>query len=167
MVFNNNLLLGAAGAGGYTIDQSIRFNDDDSAFLYRTPSSTSNRKTYTVSLWFKIGKVGGEPTFFMAGDYPGGSSGLFTGFNLTNAAAASPTLQFAEYPGGASYTWQVATNAIFRDPSAWYHFVGAVDTTQSTASDRVKLYVNGELQTDLRVSSYPSLNHDTHINSNT
>ena len=164
MVFNNNLLLGAAGDAGYEIEQSIRFNKSDSAVLSRTPSSTSNRKTFTISFWFKIGAVGHESAFFVAGNFPGGSSPLFAGILFSNAAAASPRLMFAEYPGGASYTYQIATNAIFRDPSAWYHFVASVDTTQSTASDRVKLYVNGELETDLGFSSYPSLNHDTYIN---
>jgi len=55
MVFSNNLLLGAAGADGavYEIDQSIRFNDNDSAYLTRTPSSASNRKTWTISTWVK------------------------------------------------------------------------------------------------------------------
>ena len=154
-----------SSAATYEIDQSIRFNKSDSAVLSRTPSSTSNRKTFTISLWFKIGTVGHESPFFVAGNFPGGSSPLFAGLLFSNAVAASPRLMFAEYPGGASYTYQIATTAIFRDPSAWYHFVASVDTTQSTASDRVKLYINGELETDLDSSSYPSLNHDTYINS--
>ena len=55
MVFQNNVLSGAAGSGTtvYTIDQSIRFNDNDSAYMYRTPSSASNRKTFTICFWFK------------------------------------------------------------------------------------------------------------------
>ena len=155
----------AAGGATYEIDQSIRFNKTDSAILSRTPSSTSNQKTYTISFWFKIGQVGHESAFFIAGDFPGGSSPLFSGILLANAVAGSPSIMFAEYPGGAAYTFQVATNAVFKDPSAWYHFIAEVDTTQATASNRIKLYVNGELQTDLRASNYPSLNYDTYINS--
>jgi hypothetical protein len=59
----------------------------------------------------------------------------------------------------------VKTDAVFRDPSAFYHVVLTVDTSQSTASDRVKLYVNGVQQTSLAASNYPSQNEDTFINS--
>ena len=55
---------------------------------------------------------------------------------------------------------------MYRDVSAWYHIVVAVDTTQGTASNRLKLYVNGEQITSLQASSYPSLNFDTLINNN-
>ena len=65
-----------------------------------------------------------------------------------------------------SVTFQVKTNALLRDVSAWYHVVFAVDTTQSTAADRVKIYVNGVQETSFATANYPSLNHDTHINNN-
>jgi hypothetical protein len=72
------------------------------------------------------------------------------------------TLSLYEYSG--SYVWQIRTTQVFRDASAWYHIVAAVDTTQATASNRVKLYVNGVQVTALAVASYPSQNHDTFWN---
>jgi hypothetical protein len=68
MVFSNNLLMGAAGqATGYEIDQSIRFNDDDSAHLSRTPGSAGNRKTWTFSAWVKRANLtGGRQAIFSA-----------------------------------------------------------------------------------------------------
>lgn len=152
--------LANAGGSTYEIDQSIRFNRDDSAVLSRTPSSTSNRKTYTISLWYKIGEADNQ-SFFLAGDFPGGASPLFGGLQISGAGQ----LVFSEFPGGY-YSIHVQTSAVLRDHSAWYHLVASVDTTQATASDRVKLYVNGELQTSLAVATYPSLNYDTYINSN-
>jgi hypothetical protein len=60
---------------------------------------------------------------------------------------------------------EIYTTQVFRDPSAWYHFVLAIDTTQATASNRIKIYVNGSQITALRVANYPSQNSDLLINS--
>ena len=71
MVFSNNLLMGAAGQStGYEIDQSIRFNDDDSAYLNRTPSSAGDRRTFTFSCWVKRANLTGanQPIFSAGGD---------------------------------------------------------------------------------------------------
>jgi hypothetical protein len=68
------------------------------------------------------------------------------------------------YPG--SYTFHLQTNALLRDPSAWYHLQVSIDTTQSTSSDRVKMYVNGTRITDLYISSYPAQNTDLLFNNN-
>ena len=65
-VLCENTIIGASGAGGYTIDQSLRFNDDDSAYLSRTPSSTGNRKTWTFSCWIKRCKLGTEQEILVA-----------------------------------------------------------------------------------------------------
>jgi hypothetical protein len=69
------------------------------------------------------------------------------------------TLAFSGY--ATNWRW---TNAVFRDPSAWYHVVIAVDTTQATADDRIKMYINGELQTSFLYSGNPSLNADLAFN---
>jgi hypothetical protein len=69
------------------------------------------------------------------------------------------TLSVYEYSGG--FVWQLRTTQVFRDPSAWFHLCIAVDTTQATASNRVKIYVNGSQVTAFAVSTYPSQNHDT------
>ncbi len=155
MVFNNNLLLGASGAGGYTIDQSIRFNDNDSGYLYRTPSSASNRRTWTLSYWIKRANLGGFMNTFDA---------RLDGDNYAKFQFHSGDyLQFlAETGGGGAYN--LATTRLFRDPGAWYHIVLAVDTTQSTAADRVKIYVNGTQETSFISASYPAQNYDTFVN---
>jgi hypothetical protein len=66
-MFSNNLLAGVSGQGGeYLIDNSLRFNDDDSAYLTRTPSVAGNRKTWTWSGWVKRGNLGAAQFFFGA-----------------------------------------------------------------------------------------------------
>jgi len=150
-VLNENTIIGASAAGGdYEIDNSLRFNGLSEARLSRTPSSASNQKTWTWSAWVKLGK-----------GYSGGSGGdLFYG-GLSNSTMAK--LQFNDgdygtkdslwmsFDGGSGYLSE-NTTALFRDPNAWYHIVWVLDTTVSTATDRVKLYVNGE-----RLTSFTSV----------
>jgi hypothetical protein len=150
---------GAAGtAGGYEIDSSLRFNDDDSAYLSWTPSSAGNRKTWTWSGWVKLGNV-----LSSVGLFNGGASGA-----EMSCTIGSNAIHIYDWNG--SYVWQLntTTKQLFRDPSAWYHFVISVDTTQGTASNRVKLYVNGSQITEFGSGKevYPSQNHDTYFNNN-
>jgi len=159
MVFSNNLLMGAGGqASGYEIDQSIRFNDDDSAFLARTPSA-SNRKTWTWSAWVKRADLfnGSVPQILLsAGD--GGSNDFIMQFGQSD-----DTLRISDYI--SSTQSNLITTQLFRDVSAWYHFVLAYDTTQGTAANRIKLYVNGSQVTAFGTEIYPSENQDLVINS--
>jgi hypothetical protein len=71
-------------------------------------------------------------------------------------------LHVFEYTTG--FVWRLQTTQVFRDASAWYHIVVAVDTTQATASNRVKIYVNGAQITVFGTASYPSQNTDTEFN---
>ena len=153
----------SAVAGGYAIDNSLRFNDNDSPYLSRTPSTTTNRKTWTWSGWYKRSNVstGTDQDIWTAGLSSG--TVYYTKLMLTT----NDTLAFANYNDTNAGFMQ--TNAKFRDCSAWYHIVLKVDTTQSTSTDRVKIYVNGVEQsvTDYVFSlTYPSQNTDTQINSN-
>ena len=158
MVFSNNLLMGAAGqATGYEIEQSIRFNDDDSAFMDRTPSSASNRKTWTWSGWVKRAS-NSEQAFFAAGD---NSSNRF-GLRFSSAANGAYLGVFDDISAATSLDLQSEKN--FVDFSAWYHIVVAVDTTQSTASNRCKVYVNGNQITDFNNADYMGQNTDTSVN---
>lgn len=136
----------AAGFYPYQIEQSLRFNDDDSAYLSRTPASAGNRKTWTWSGWVKRGNLGSAQTFL-------GANTTFVEFTSTDK------IQF-DHNGTT-----VATSAVFRDPSAWYHVVVAVDTTQATAADRTEIYVNGTIQAV--TGSYVSQNTDTDVNDTT
>ena len=156
MVFNNNLLLGAAGAGGgYTIDQSIRFNKDDDAKLTRTFGTATNRKIYTLSVWEKNGNSAGSLLEYNA-------TGGVTWANIN--FGQNGRIDFFDYSGGAARI-DLRTSAIYRDPSAWYHVVVAVDTTQATSTNRIKMYVNGVQITSFGTATYPSQNFDGFINS--
>ena len=142
-------------SGGYNISRSLRFNDSDSAHLTRTPSSASNSTTFTWSAWIKINRVDSHETLFSA--TPSGDGTLQYDFILTNG-------QFNTYGLNSGFVWDKKLSRVFRDPSAWYHLVVAFDTTDSTAEDRIKIYVNGERQTDFATNTNPSLNSTTGFN---
>lgn len=135
------------------ISRSLRFNSADSAYLSRTPASASNRKTWTWSGWVKRSIISTDQTIF----------------DQSSSATNSTQIRFLSTDVFRFYTRDGAsdriydTTAVFRDVSAWYHIVVAVDTTQSTASDRVKVYFNNALQTIS--AGGVSQNADTFINS--
>jgi hypothetical protein len=87
-----------------------------------------------------------------------GYNGIYFGFRTGN------TLEIGDY-GVGSYDWVLTTSALFRDTSAWYHIVVAVDTTQATASNRIKIYINGSQLTSFSTATYPSQNADLRVNS--
>ena len=158
-VVSNNILAGASGQGGagYAIERSLRFNSGDSAYLNRTPSAAGNRKTWTWSGWVKRTNIGGVyPRMF--GNYVGGS---YIGWNIEFNNSDKIDIHYYD---GSSYVFRRTTTAVYRDPSAWYHIVVAVDTTQSTANDRLKLYVNGVQVTTFDTTTNVSQNYDTNIN---
>ena len=137
------------------IENSTRFNDGSSDYLSRTPSSAGNRKTWTWSGWVKRGTIGANSIF-----EAGTASNNSLGFQFESG---TDQLQFFVY-NGSSVTVNVKTTQVFRDVSAWYHLVVAFDTTQATASNRVKLYVNGSQVTALAATTYPSQDTDYNIN---
>ncbi len=122
-------------------------------YLNRTPSSEGNRKTFTFSTWVKRSKTVGQQTILLG--YNGNNN---LGYN---ALVFKTNNQLAL--GGWSFDWLIST-AIFGDPSAWYHIVLAVNTPDSTANDRIKLYVNGTQLTDFGTRNNPSQNDDFAIN---
>ena len=148
----NPLLLATAAAGGYSISRSVRFNSSDSAYLSRTPASAGNRKTWTWAGWVKRSALGSAGTIF-AGDTGSNTTETFLFFNSSNQFVVVTALTNA-----------LVTSAVFRDASAWYHIVVAFDTTQATAANRVKLYVNGVEVTAFASTNYPSQNSDWAIN---
>jgi hypothetical protein len=144
---------------GYNINNSLRFRRSNSAYLSRTPASAGNRQKWTVSFWIKRGGLASTYAYqYMFGAYSG-SSALETALNFNN----DDTITFFNYASGA-YTLNATTTAVFRDPSAWYHIVLAIDTTQATSSNGIKLYVNGTLQT-LTIPTYTQ-NTSTYVNNN-
>ena len=158
MVLNNPLFVSRnSRSSSYQIEQSLRFDGATSAS--RTPSSAGNRRTWTFSFWLKRAALTGDQTILMTPKNSG-----YSRIDINSASGSS--VNFLQY-NGSSYDFKVALSINrLRDPSAWYHIVVSVDTTQSTASNRVKFYVNGSLETDLNPSSntYPSQNFDIELN---
>ena len=146
----------SASTGGYQISRSLRFNSADSAYLNRTPASAGNRRTYTFSTWVKRSKLDSGNAMLTT---VSGSA-----FNYFSFGTSSGDFITFAYFDGASDVFGVNTNgtSVFRDVSAWYHIVLAVDTTQATGSNRVKIYVNNVQQT--LAGTYPTQNYDTPIN---
>ena len=143
---------------GYEISNSLRFNDDDSAYLSRTPSSAGNRRTYTISTWVKRSNLSSVQGIFCAKQTKDDTTAL--------VFETGDTLLFTDRPSD-NRNIDLRTDRLFRDPSAWYHLVIAVDTTQGTDSNRVKIYVNGVQETSFSTSSYPSQNYETAYWNNT
>jgi hypothetical protein len=137
--------------GGYVVDNSLRFNKGSSDNLTRTPSSQSDLQKSTFSFWLKRSTLG-EQVILSTGS-PDTSGSLFMiyfdGSDSIHVETASPSL---------------VTNRKFRDVSAWYHIVVAVDTTQGTDTNRVKIYVNGVQETSFSLEQYPSLNANLNFN---
>ena len=137
---------------GYDVDNSLRFNDGSSDSLTKSFSGSGNRKTWTVSVWFKLSLIPPASRLFSIGN--DASSDILSAF------FTSGDLRFENTVSG-SHTLEFRTDQVFRDPSAWSHLVFAVDTTQSTSSNRVKIYHNGSQITSFSTSNYPSQNSDT------
>jgi hypothetical protein len=153
----SNILAGASGQGGagFAIERSLRFNSGDSAYLSRN-FAAGNRKKWTWSGWFKLSKLD-QRNYIFTNWNSSGQLSLYLEWTNSNK------IRIGEYSSSA-WEWQLDSTRQFRDPSAWYHLVVAVDTTQSTASDRVKVYINGEQLTSFSPSNYPSQNKDTYVN---
>ena len=147
----------ASVSGGYQISRSLRFNQADDTYLNRTPASAGTRTTWTWSAWIKRATI----SDFQYSVLAAGSGSNYDEFRLTTA----DKFRFFMVSGG-SVVLDLLTTQVFRDPSAWYHFVVAYDSTQSTASNRAKLYVNGVQITALDTATYPAQNTNASINNN-
>ena len=154
-------LIGGANSAadtGYDIENSLRFNDDDAAILTYTPSGTSsdaNKRKYTFSFWIKRGHITNEKGIINWGKQTGGDD-----FQLF--FEADDTLRIFDYGddfSGSAYNYHKITSRLFRDTSAWYHIILIVDTTDGTAGDRVKLYINGVRETSFGTSVDPDQNY--------
>jgi hypothetical protein len=140
--------------GGYEVDNSLRFDDGSSDNLTRTPSSNGNKQIWTWSGWVKRGAISTWQGLFQAG----------SNNNITDIHFYTDDKLYVRDWNGSSLAMYLVTNRLFRDVSAWYHLVVAVDTTQSTASNRVKIYINGTQETSFSTETYPSQNLDTNFN---
>ena len=139
---------------GFDVANSCRFNDGDSANLYKTPSSTGNRRKFTFSTWLKRASAFGVQQVFF-GSWNANSDAGYTSLRFTDADQLNLT--------GWSTNWFV-TSRKFRDPSAWYHIVLSIDTENGTAGNRMRLYINGVEETSFSTNNNPSQNQDLSIN---
>jgi hypothetical protein len=149
------MLLGGAGESGYNLTRSLRFRASASANMVRTPASAGDRQKFTYSGWIKRGNISsGSTNNTLISTNEASAPWAVISFNADNTIQVSFTAGIS--PG-------TFTSAVFRDPSAWYHIVVAVDTTQATAANRIKIYVNGVLQA-IGTANYPALNANTQFN---
>ena len=140
---------------GYEISNSARFDQASSAYLTRTPSSAGNRKTWTWSGWVKNCFATGETALIRSWADDNNFNGLTIDTN--------GQLSYISRTSGSN-DFYLNTTPLFKDPSAWYHFVVASDTTQGTASNRVKFYVNGTQITTFDSDTYPDQEFQGRIN---
>ena len=138
---------------GYEIARSLRFNSADSAYLSRTPASAGNQKTWTWAGWVKRATFG---TGYIFGCFVDGNDYCLV-YPLSGG-----NIRFEAYNGG-SRVLRLDTSNLFRDPSAWYHFVFTLDTSNATEANRAKIYVNG-VDAALASSQYPTQNTDLQVN---
>ena len=138
---------------GYDVENSLRFNASDSPQLSKDMSSISatSTKKFTTSFWLKPGNV------------PQTSYGgiIDVGGDHAISLVSDNTLYFFEN-GGSDLYWR--PTRVFRDPGAWYNIIIIADSTLSTQTDRVKIYVNGVIETSFHNNSGPNQNHDFAFN---
>ena len=139
----------------YTIDQSIRFNDDENPYMGRTPSATGTEETWTWSFWVKRATLGTLQVLFQIGADKNNCDQFY--FNTDDQ------LQYQHLDSGSN-TDDLETTQVFRDASAWYHIILVADTTNAVESERIRIYVNGERVTNFATENYPTQNTPTDVN---
>ena len=151
-------IMPANSVSGYEVQNSVRFNDGDTPKISKTPDA-SNRKTWSFSTWIKRSFLGSNQRILGISN---GSNDFRLRFN------GDDKIEFLD----GTISSEVITTNLFRDPAAWYHIVAVMDTTQGTAGNRAKLYVNGVHQLSIVDNSgtaggaFASQNADGLINSN-
>jgi len=144
-----------AAGGGFDVANSCRFNIGSSDHLTRSlgGSPTSTRKA-TWSYWVKRSTLTSSASEMI----------------YSNEVADDNNRGFIQFEDNDSFrmtdsvsSTQLKTNRLFRDVASFYHIVLAIDTTQGTAANRIKLYVNGVQETSFATASYPDQNDDLKI----
>ena len=157
-VFLPHVITDDSALGGRSIERSVRFNTTDSTEFYNNSlgtSMTGNRQICTISVWFK--RVDSSSGGMIEYGYGGYNATAYGGGLKWDSSGRF----FVTQEVSNSTTWKVATTRVFRDFNSWYHVVVAVDTTQATASNRVKIYINGVQESDFSTETYPSENYSS------
>jgi hypothetical protein len=149
-----------SSAGGYNLTNSLRLRSSASAYLNRTPSTAGNSQTWTWSGWVKLGTLDVARDIFSAG----ANASNWTGIDFR----ADGRIQFFTNSSGVPVGSIVWSPNVYRDPSAWYHFVIVCDTTNATQTSRFRLFVNGVQVTGISgtggENTWPAQNATTNIN---
>jgi len=146
---------GSISTGGYEIGNSLKLERANSEQVRATGTTDSgNRKTWTFSTWIKRTEISYNGGF--------GINALFYAASTGIQINSNDKISIRMY-NGSSYTGDLLTTQVFRDTSAWYHIVWTLDTTEATASNRIKLWINGQQVTDFDTETYPSLNDEFQI----
>ena len=148
---------GGNASADFELEQSLRFEDGDSPKLIRTPSSSGSLTTWTFSAWVKRGNLGGSQYLFST--YSSGTVVSEIVFHATDNQ-----FQWEEYDGGT--TGKLRTTRVLRDVSGWYHIVCTWDTTNGTAGNRMRMWINGVEETDFELDTNPSSSASSVTNRN-
>ena len=141
---------------GFNVANSLRFNRGSSDNLTRSTGTATNNDKATVSFWLK--RSGSSSQGIIAEDTNGSNKFAF----ILNS---NQKIELVQETGGST-EFNLITTRVFRDNSAWYHIVIAYDSSQGTASNRIKVYVNGVQETAFDTGTYPSSNVDFRFNKN-
>jgi hypothetical protein len=173
-VFNGGLVTSSGGntihtftaTGALTpltnnLNNSLRFRSSASAYLSRTPTLAGSTTVGTFSNWLKLGTISTDRMIYHVAGTSGNNNRFYITFNADN------TFQVVGYNSSGSVVLNLNTTQVFRDPSAWYHIVVAIDTTQATSANRAKMYVNGNQITAFGTATYPSQNQALGFTNNT
>jgi hypothetical protein len=151
MSFYDAIRVGASAAADYEVKRSVRFNSDDGQVLQRTPSVAGNRKKWTFSAWIKRSNLTAEQRIF---------GGKANASHIYFASNDELTWDLANVDSGSA-SGNLNTEAKFRDITSWIHLVCALDTDESTANNRMRMYINGTELTDFGTRTNPSSGYAT------
>ena len=140
---------------GYNVANSARFYSGNTEYIQRTYGTPTNAKIFGLSWWIKMSgdPVAGTGQFDMWGERTDSSNRVFMGIDGVGQ------FDFFEKNGGSNVL-ELETTRLFKDNATWYHFLLLGDSTQSTASNRIKLYVNGVQETSFVTETYPSQDYE-------
>lgn len=155
MIVGSNILAGASGQQGYFLNRSVRFRSSAQAYFSRTPAASGNTQIFTWNFWVKRGQLSAYQDMY----FTNAGGGTFASISWT----ANNTLTITSVNASVAQC-ELITSAVYRDCSAWYMLTFAVDTTQATASNRVKVYVNGVQVTAFATATYPAQNYNFQMN---
>jgi len=146
----------SALGGAYEVANSCRFDDGSSAYMHKTPGSAGDQQKFTFSFWIKRCGIATGTAMTIFDTQADDDNQFKIRFNDNGTLTVESKV--------SDHNDSLVTTQVFRDPSAWSNFVIAVDTTQGTAGNRVKIYHNGTQITAFGTENYPAEDLNTLVN---